>query len=417
MLRLQGNWFDGKLSQKTSARMEVTSTDIRVYRESDQLVIHQANLHQVEVSSRIGHTPRYVRWPTGEQFETTDNDAVDHLMRLQSPSGVRSLAHRLESHLGFVVLTVMLVAIISWAGGKYGLPAAAQTMAFALPQSSLDRAATETLIFLDKFEFAPSKLSAEERAGLLKHFDAAIQENRHLNITVEFRDGQDIGANAFALPNGTIIFTDQIIALADHYDELLAVLAHEIGHVEHRHSLRSVIQASALSVAVTLLVGDASAMGDVLVNLPIMMSTAAYSRDFEREADDHSLAFLDKHAIPRHRFIDLMEKLSGDHQCRVLFNLKQANIRPDDVKQDNAKPANTATENKSTALRDEPAAADYDTLTKAERKRLCAELAGEAASSPSANALDSALDYFSSHPDTDERLEKFRQSPHRVDAQ
>ncbi len=64
-------------------------------------------------------------------------------------------------------------------------------------------------------------------------------------MTVEFRASPIIGANAFALPGGIVIVTDQLMQLAEHDDEILAVLAHEIGHVKHRHVLRGLPQDSA----------------------------------------------------------------------------------------------------------------------------------------------------------------------------
>ena len=48
---------------------------------------------------------------------------------------------------------------------------------------------------------------------------------------LEFRHGGYIDANAFALPSGIIVMTDELVELAKSDDELISVLAHEIGHV------------------------------------------------------------------------------------------------------------------------------------------------------------------------------------------
>lgn len=436
MIRLQGYWFDGKVSHKSTAYMLVDSETVKVFRANDHSLICESTIDQFEISSRVGNTPRFFYLASGEKFETSDNTLVDDIVRQHKPSIFRTLAHTLESHLGFVALTLVIVMSLTWAGIKYGLPAASHAIAMALPQNIMNQAATETLAILDKMHFAPSKLPEDVQAKVLKHFDSAIQENKHLNIKVLFRDGQAIGANAFALPDGTVIFTDQIVELADNYDELLAVLAHEIGHVEHRHSLRGVIQASALSFAITMLAGDVSAMGDLLVNLPIMLTTSAYSRDFEREADDHSLIFLDKHNIPRHSFIDLMDNLSKDHQCRYLLKEEFSFFWEDDEeeegKKDKKDEANLdhgidlkdnqeekLTENKQDDADKKDNKTDplqitrdqYEKMTKIERREFCNELIAIEQAKGEESALDDVLDYFSSHPATEERLEKFRKKP------
>jgi predicted Zn-dependent protease len=51
---------------------------------------------------------------------------------------------------------------------------------------------------------------------------------------------------------------DAMVRVADSPEEVLAVLAHEIGHVELRHILRQVQQDSLLAAVVTTLTGDAT---------------------------------------------------------------------------------------------------------------------------------------------------------------
>ena len=69
-------------------------------------------------------------------------------------------------------------------------------------------------------------------------------------IRLEVRSAPQIGANAFALPSGIIVVTDELVALSEDDDELAAVIAHELGHVHHRHIMRTVIQNSAAALLV-----------------------------------------------------------------------------------------------------------------------------------------------------------------------
>jgi beta-barrel assembly-enhancing protease len=97
---------------------------------------------------------------------------------------------------------------------------------------------------------------------------------------VRARVVDDPTVNALAAPGGEILVYRGLLDRAASADELAGVLAHEIGHVEHRHGLRGVARAAGLFVLTGALSGgsDAVALAAVLVGL-------SYSRDFEREAD------------------------------------------------------------------------------------------------------------------------------------
>jgi Zn-dependent protease with chaperone function len=404
MKQVRGDWFDGKTSAHQQVLVEVDDAGVVVVRTAlGQLLLH-LSFSDIEISSRVGSTPRYWYFPQGEKLETQDHALVDSLLQKFRPSVLHSLAHQLESHLQFVILTVALVAAMSWWTMLHGLPMASRWVAEALPQAVMDRAARETLVILDKMHFHPTQLDQQTQARVLAHFAPALAENKALNIRVQFRGGGDIGANAFALPDGTVVFTDEIVHLAHNDDELLAVLAHEIGHVKYRHGLRATIQGSVLSFAVGMLVGDVSAAADMLAALPLLLTTSSYSRDFEREADANSLLFLDAHKIPRHSFIDLMERLTYSAHCSALIDVdeqKAAEKAEQEAKGKAKKPAADSAE--------AAPAATPDVIEKGislERKARCDKLL-----QADKNTSLKVLDYFSSHPETDERTAIFRSQP------
>jgi predicted Zn-dependent protease len=100
-----------------------------------------------------------------------------------------------------------------------------------------------------------------------------------------------------------------MVALAAADEELLAVLAHEAGHVAYRHGIQRVIQDSLLAFAVTAVTGDATGTSQLFLGLPVMLTEMAYSRDFEREADRYALDTLVAHGIPARHFAELMRRL------------------------------------------------------------------------------------------------------------
>jgi Zn-dependent protease with chaperone function len=80
------------------------------------------------------------------------------------------------------------------------------------------------------------------------------------------------------------MMTDQPVERARHDEELIAILAHEIGQIAGRHALRRTLQASALSLLALLVFGDVAPVPALAASIPLILTEMGYSRDFEREA-------------------------------------------------------------------------------------------------------------------------------------
>jgi beta-barrel assembly-enhancing protease len=97
---------------------------------------------------------------------------------------------------------------------------------------------------------------------------------------------EDEAINAFAMPGGNIVVFTGLMNAAATNEELAGVIAHEMAHVIRRHSLRKIVKSSGLSVMLALLVGDASALAGLVSQTTGMLGESAFSRDYEREADE-----------------------------------------------------------------------------------------------------------------------------------
>ena len=114
------------------------------------------------------------------------------------------------------------------------------------------------------------------------------------------------------LPNGLVVMTDQLVTLAGDDEELLAVLAHEAGHHEHRHGLRRALEKSAMLVVVGFLFGDVSGTGALSVSLPMLLVEQGFSRGHEREADGFAFGLLAGQGHSPEAFARIMGRMSGD---------------------------------------------------------------------------------------------------------
>ncbi|MBP55660.1 MAG: Zn-dependent protease, partial [Marinobacter sp.] len=133
------------------------------------------------------------------------------------------------------------------------------------------------------------------------------------DLRVIFRSSPAIGANAMALPDGTMIFTDDLVNLAEDDNELTAILAHEIGHVAHNHGMKGMVQSSLTFWLIVMMTGDLSAFSDATVVVPAVMMSLSYSRDMEREADAYALKAMSDHDLNPTLFVTIMERLMAAH--------------------------------------------------------------------------------------------------------
>jgi Zn-dependent protease with chaperone function len=90
--------------------------------------------------------------------------------------------------------------------------------------------------------------------------------------------------NAFALPGGKIYLFDGLLQKANNADEIAGVIAHELGHVRNRDSMRHLIQTGGTSFLIGLLFGDVTGGGAVIFTTQALLNSS-FSRDVERQAD------------------------------------------------------------------------------------------------------------------------------------
>lgn len=306
-MRLKGCLFDGKTS---SSRESILIIDKYGNIESDPAIITPSSYSKVTVSSRVGNTPRTITFPTGEIFETIDHEILDLVINEQG--GEKNWVHILESNTNYVVCAlIFMVLFISW-GTIWGVPWVSTQIAYALPAEINTHIAHGTLEILDNRVFNPSHLDIERQNELTKSFNALLPDDRQqFTYKLVYRTGGFIGANAFALPDGTIIVTDELVNLAEHDDEIMSVLLHEVGHVVHRHSLRTIINHAGLTALILTITGDVNSAGALVLVLPNVLLESSYSRDLEWEADTYSLEYMQNKGMLTEHFANFMERVEN----------------------------------------------------------------------------------------------------------
>ncbi|HIC43632.1 MAG TPA: M48 family metallopeptidase [Sulfurimonas sp.] len=291
--------------------------DISIEFKDDILVIYfQAStktyiLNELTFSQRLGNMPRFIYLNDGKVCECNDNDSIDEVLKKCKLSTSSRFIHHIESKSIYILPALAITALVIFAFLKYFVPYCAEKIAQSLPQSISSQIGSGTLVAMDKFILEPTHLSKNKQTNIQNDFaDMSLGLKGLPPLNLEFRFSKKIGANAFALPDGTIIMTDQLVLLSHNNKELLSILAHEIGHIKHRHTLRMLFQNSAVFVIITTITGDATAASSLISTLPTILIESSFSRDLEAQADDYAILLMKRKKIPLHNFSNIMSRLS-----------------------------------------------------------------------------------------------------------
>ena len=310
MIRVEGHYHDGRSSRVRHVEV-CFYPDGAVTIEGDDLSL-RLFLDALRVSPRLARTPRVLTLPDGASCEIPDGDALDrYLAAAPASSGAPRFVAMLERYWSSALLAVAasvagLLLIV-----QVGVPALAHRVAHALPTAVDETLGEGALTALDEAFFEPSGLDDATRTELLEIF-ASLESQSGTELTPQlvFRDGGSIGANAFALPSGIVVVTDQLVTLAEGTDQVAGVLAHELGHVAHRHALRSVLQQAGVAVMIAAAMGDVASISSLAATLPVVIIELQYSRRFEREADAYAVSLLEERGLPPDALAEMLERLS-----------------------------------------------------------------------------------------------------------
>jgi len=125
--------------------------------------------------------------------------------------------------------------------------------------------------------------------------------------------------NALALPGGQIYLFSGLLARAESPDEIAGVLAHEIGHAQHRDALRRLMQTGGTSFLFGLLFGDVTGSGAVILAARSLLD-ASYSRETERAADEYAVAAMSALGRSPVAMGELLVRITGDERQGTILD-------------------------------------------------------------------------------------------------
>jgi len=304
----RGEYFDGQSSvrQQVSLKLEAAQLVIR----GEQLEL-RLPFSALKLSPALGRVSRSVYLPDGGKCDIRNTAFAVELQKKLGRGAFFSHVHRFENSLKLASLALLFTVLVVWLFIRFGIPVLAERMAYAIPPAAEISMGEEAFEFLDRRFFSETGLPEwrQKEVELLYAEILSGMEQDQRDYRLRFRDSATLGANALALPGGTVIVTDDFMALVEQDEQLIAVLAHEIGHIRKRHALRKIIQDSSAGLLIATLTGDILSSSSIAAALPTMLIDASYSRDMEREADDVAAEYMQQQGIALQHFADILLEL------------------------------------------------------------------------------------------------------------
>ncbi len=305
---LSTRWFDGRNPRARLVRIHIQGDELVLECEDDPTP-RRYPLADVRWPERRSHGQRQTDLPDGSSIQHADSAEWDRWWAAQGLQESRVVGW-MQSWRATLVAMAGTVVFLA-AAWVWGVPMLSASLAHLVPRSVESTIGRQGMEQLGRIFLAPSTLPQAEQEAIRARFANTLQrafpDGRLPPWQLSFHASKALGANAFALPGGYIVMTDALVEmLRDQPDAITGVLAHELGHVEHRHGLDLMVRASLVSALVGVVLGDASGF---LATVPATLATQAYSRDAEREADEFAALTLDRGGISPAVMVAFFERL------------------------------------------------------------------------------------------------------------
>lgn len=311
----RGEWQPAHSSRAVAA--DLCEKEGQLVAVSDGATLASGPRSEIEITPRVGSIPRRLTFLDGSVFETRDNDAIDALVTRHGGRRI-GFVHRLEQFHPRLIAFTLAVVLLAIGIYRYALPVMVEIAVLVTPPVVPEMIGASTLASLEKTLLRPSELPEADQNAIRTEFAVLAKNARGGEGAYKllFRDARLMGPNAFALPDGTLVLTDDLVELSKGDRQMvLGVLGHEIAHAEGQHSLRQIYRVAGFAALVMLVAGDVGSGVEDILSQGGALVALSHSRGAEEEADRRSVELMKAagyEPAALARFFAILEEKLGD---------------------------------------------------------------------------------------------------------
>lgn len=152
-------------------------------------------------------------------------------------------------------------------------------------------------------------------------------ENKIDRSTIILHVFEKSEVNAFAFPGGHLVVFTGLINESENQDELIGVIGHELAHIQLRHVMKKLSKEIGLSVLISIATGSGD--GTVVAKIVKMLTSSAFDRTLEKQADIQAVDYMIKASINPIPLADFMQRLADKQKTEMESYLVWLSTHPE----------------------------------------------------------------------------------------
>lgn len=309
--RWQGLYQDGQTARANPVSVTITADGLRLHLPDGRtLYWSYPDVRQTQGSHRGEHARlEHGPGPIAEALEVAEDGflaavrAVAPAARLRGPMPI-------APYLGWLAGCVAATAAIVVGTYQWGIPWVAGAVAQHVPVAWEERFGEAVAT-----ELAPPKERLDDPAlqSAVQRIVDRLAAARPSPYTYKVAIARNPEVNAFAAPGGYVVVYTGLLSKTKRPDELAGVLAHELQHVQHRHTTKALLRQASMQLLLSALTGDTGQVGQAL-GAAGTLGTLGYQRADEAEADRDGLRTMVAAGYEPDGMIDMFKTLQAEVQ-------------------------------------------------------------------------------------------------------
>jgi Zn-dependent protease with chaperone function len=297
----EGRFFDGRSALERAVRASLSDDGLAIHDDAGE--VETWSYAFIRRERRGGGVSTLQRTDATARLAVADPAFLDELRarcpRLDRFSGGRKRA---------VAIAVAALAVVALAVGAVEvLP----TIGARLLPVAWEERLGDQVVDVAGFLFSGERAQWCEAAagqGAIDALVARLTGGLDTPYRLKVRVLESKSVNAFAVPGGRVVVLSGLIGAAASPEELAGVLAHEIGHVVHRHPAEGMLRQMSEGRLLSFATGNAAGGGAITAIADTMIG-ASYSRSAESAADATGLDLLGRARISPSGFADFFDRI------------------------------------------------------------------------------------------------------------